>query len=94
MNANIKKLVLILLIIAVASCGTTYIRIQQPDKVWEYGELKYTVETGDVLQILSSKTCRNGSGICWKVKNVKTGEIGYVVADRMKDYHEVYTGEK
>jgi hypothetical protein len=66
-----------------------YVFIQQTDKVYEYGQLKYTVQKGDILEVLISKKCRSGSGECWKVKNVKTGMTGYVKADSMKERHSI-----
>ena len=66
-----------------------YVFIQQNDEVYEYGKLKYTVQKGDILEVLRSKTCRSGHGECWKVKNVKTGMIGYVKADSMKELHSI-----
>jgi hypothetical protein len=66
-----------------------YVSIQQNEEVYEYGKLKYTVQKGDVLEVLRSKTCRSGHGECWKVKNVKTGTIGYVRADLMKELHSI-----
>jgi hypothetical protein len=66
-----------------------YVFIQQTDKVYEYGKLKYTVQKGDILEILIRKKCRSGSGECWKVKNVKTGMTGYVKADSMKELHSI-----
>jgi len=71
-----------------------YIEIKESDAVYEYGLEKYEVWPGDKLEIIGSKTCRSGRGLCWKVRNVKTGEIGYVRADRMKKTHHVYTEEK
>ena len=67
-----------------------YILIQHADTVWEYGELKYRVYPGDVLKIEKDKVCRGGVGLCYKVRNVKTGVIGYVRADRMKNIHYIY----
>lgn len=68
-----------------------YITIKEPDVVWEYGISKYEVSPNDTLEILLIKTCRGGTGICWKVKNIKTGELGYVSSERMHQRHEVYT---
>jgi hypothetical protein len=71
-----------------------YITIKEPDVVYEYGQSKFEVHPNDKLEILESKTCRSGTGICWKVKKVETGEVGYVEAERMKERHEVYTRER
>jgi hypothetical protein len=71
----------------------TFIEIKEPDRVYEFGELKYEVSPGDILELMDTKTCRSGSGICWKVRNIKTGELGYVFAERMKKRHHVYNGD-
>jgi hypothetical protein len=72
--------------------AATYINIQKPDNLYEYGKLKYTVSPGDVLEVMRSKTCRSGYGECWQLRNVKTGEIGYANADRMKEAHQIQSG--
>jgi len=69
----------------------TYVKIQQVEEVYAYGQLQYMVNTGDVLEVVLSKTCRTGFDECWKVRNVATGEIGYVRATDMKKKHYVYT---
>lgn len=66
-----------------------YILIQQNDEVQEYGKFKYGVQKGDVLKVLMRKTCRDGYSECWQVQNIKTGVIGYVVAQRMKERHSL-----
>ena len=78
------------------SCATqvTYIEIKEDDLVYEFGEPKFEVNPGDKLEILNSKICRGGSGICYKVKKVQTGEIGYVTKKRMEARHRVYTVEE
>jgi hypothetical protein len=68
----------------------TFIEIKEPDQVREFGELKYEVSPGDILEVIATKRCRSGSGICWKVRNIKTGELGYVFAERIKKRHRVY----
>lgn len=77
------------------TCSTSrrYIEIKSSDAVFDYGTVKYEVWPGDKLEILAAKTCRGGKGLCWRVRNIKTGEIGIVSADRMKKYHHVYTEE-
>ena len=91
-----KKLVSVILILSVLSlisCSPiikkTYIYIQSPDEVGYKGEVKFKVERGDVLEVTHSKTCRTGSGICWEVRKVNTGEWGFVNADAMKRRHQV-----
>ncbi len=76
----------------IVSCTTTkrYITIQEPDVVMEYGIGKFEVYPNDILEIVKVKVCRGGSGICWKVKNIETGEYGYVSAEKMKARHKVY----
>jgi hypothetical protein len=71
----------------------TFIEIKEPDQVREFGEPKYDVSPGDILEVIQTKTCRSGSGICWKVRNIKTGELGYVFAERMRKRHRVYKGD-
>jgi hypothetical protein len=66
-----------------------FILIQQNDEVQEGGKLKYRVQKGDVLKVLMRKTCLDGHSKCWKVQNMKTGVIGYVVAQRMKKRHSI-----
>lgn len=55
-----------------------YIKIQEPDVVFAFGKVKYTVNAGDTLEVIRTKRCRSGSGKCWIVKNVVTGETGAV----------------
>jgi len=66
----------------------------KPDKIYRGGKLEYTVKAGDTLKVLETKTCRGGSGICWKVENIKTGGIGYVTKKTMEESHRVYFQEK
>jgi len=94
-----KQLSLVLLaavlLAMVTSCATSkkYITIKEPDVVSEHGKGKFEVYPGDTLEIIEIKTCLGGSGICWKVKNIETGEYGYVRAKRMNERHEVYEKE-
>jgi len=92
-----KKLfiLLIALCFSLFACVTanptkTYIDIQQADKIYEFGKFKYAVNPGDKLEVVRSKLCRGGSGECWEVRNVRTGEIGYTRVDRMKASHRIY----
>jgi len=71
----------------------TYIKIQVPDRVDFRGKLKYKVIPGDVLEVVRSTPCRSGNAECWEVKNIKTGETGFVPANKMKNRHYVYTEE-
>ena len=61
-----------------------FIKIQEPDVVFAYGKVKYTVNVDDTLEVIRTKTCRSGSGKCWVVKNVSTGETGIVNAKHMQ----------
>ena len=75
---------------AYATTNKTFIEIKETEQVWEFGKLKYEVSPGDILEVIETKTCRSGSGTCWKVRNIKTGEVGYVFTERMKKRHHVY----
>jgi len=70
--------------------STTYINIQYPDKVYEGGRFKFAVSPGDELELMYTKTCLNGRGECWVVRNVKTDEIGVMSEKRIKGLHKVY----
>lgn len=74
-----------------ASDQTMYIEILENDTIWEFGKAKFEVKPGDRLEIQKEKICRGGKGICYKVKNLKTDEIGYVFAERMKERHKIYS---
>jgi hypothetical protein len=94
------KTVFLYIIVGIAlssmiACSTSkrYIEIRESDVVYAYGQVKYEVWPGDKLEIVRSHTCRGGRGLCWDVRNIKTGEIGSVKADRMKEIHHVYTEE-
>ena len=79
--------------ISCASTSKTFIEIKEPDIVYEFGEIKYKVNPGDILQVMDSKTCRSGRGVCWEVRNTKTGEWGYVFSERMEKRHNVYESQ-
>lgn len=86
-----------IMLATIYSCATTskrYITIKEPDVIYEYGKGKFEVMPSDTLEVLEIKVCRGGTGICWKVKKIETGEVGYVNAGRMNERHEVYTVEK
>ena len=81
----------------ITACSTTkrYIEIQEADYLAEYGRKTYELNKGDVLQVIQIKPCRfNYYLTCWKVRNVQTGDTGYVVADRMEEKHRVYIEEE
>ena len=73
--------------------GKKYIEIKVPDSVFSGGKLKYKIVPGDQLEVIRKKTCLDGKSECWEVKNVKTGETGFVNAEKMKQIHYVYTKE-
>jgi len=73
--------------------GKKYIKIEEPDSVFAGGKVKYNLIPGDFLEVIRKKTCLGGKGECWEVKNIKTGETGFVNAERMKNRHYVYTKE-
>ena len=96
-----KKVVIATLLLTVSflvsSCSTTkrYVEIQDTDYVMVYGKDRFKVTTGDILEVIQIKPCRgNYYGTCWKVRNVKTGLTGYVMADKMKERHRVYIEEE
>ena len=71
----------------------TYVEIKKPDKLSYGGEAIHDVSPGDVLEVVRKQKCIKGVGECWEVRNVKTGETGFVRAERMKDWHRVYKEE-
>ena len=79
-----------------SSCAASnnFIIIKQPDVVYGYGNEIFEVDPDDVLEILEIRPCRDRIEICWKVKKVRTGETGYVEAERMYKWHEVYIEEE
>ena len=66
-----------------------YINILVVDVVEAGGKPKFRVKPGDVLEIIREKTCLNGHGICFKVRNPDTGEWGFVTENRMKQNHHI-----
>jgi len=66
-----------------------YIVILTNDIVEAGGKPKFKVTYGDILEIVHDKTCLNGSGICYKVKNPNTGEWGFVTHNRMEEFHHI-----
>jgi tetratricopeptide (TPR) repeat protein len=70
-----------------------YIKIKVPDSVFAGGKVKFTVIPGDILEVIRKQTCFGGTGECWEVGNIKTGDTGFVNAERMKNRHYVYTKE-
>ncbi len=73
--------------------GKKYIKIEVPDSVFSGGKVKFNLIPGDILEVIRKKLCLDGKGECWEVKNIKTGETGFVNAERMKNRHYVYTKE-
>jgi hypothetical protein len=70
-----------------------YIKIQEPDVLWVYGKAKHKVKPGVLLKIIGTTSCRRSLGICWKVRNVETGEIGFVNSIGMATRHDVFNAE-
>jgi tetratricopeptide (TPR) repeat protein len=81
---------LFLLCACAAQSGKKYILIQEPDKIYEGGKYKYSVDTGDVLKITMQKICPDGMRTCYEVQNINTGEYGFVLKDRMEKRHYIY----
>ena len=73
---------------------TTYILIESDEQIYENGQPKFTANRGDILEVIRVKTCISGSGICWQVRNTKTGETGFRRADVLKQRHTVLYEEK
>lgn len=88
---NIMFLLIVSLFIF-TSCAsqTRYIAIQEPDRVYEFKKVKYSVDKGDVLEITMEKFCPDGMRTCYEVKNLSTGQYGYVLKDRMEKRHRIY----
>lgn len=66
-----------------------YINILVEDIVQAGGKPKFRVKAGDTLEIIREKTCLDGFGICFKVRNPDTGEWGFVTENRMKQHHDI-----
>jgi len=92
-SKKVVSVILILGVFSLISCSPiikkTYIHIQTSDVVGYQGEVKFKVERGDILEVTHSQTCRTGSGVCWEVRKVNTGEWGFVNAETMKRRHQV-----
>jgi hypothetical protein len=69
----------------------TFIMIQQPDKIYENEKVKFKVNSGDVLEVVRSITCRSGNDECWIVHNIENGNGGIINAKRAKSLHQVKT---
>jgi hypothetical protein len=70
--------------------GKKYIKIIEPDNVYAGGKVKFSLVPGDVLEVIRKKTCLGGTGECWEVRNIQTGETGFVSAKQMESSHYVY----
>jgi hypothetical protein len=95
-----RILLLVLTTIIISACGTTsvqrsYITIRETEALTEInsGE-EFEVLPGDSLNIIDTKSCADGDGVCWKVTSANTGKVGFVNAELMQDRHEVYIEEK
>jgi tetratricopeptide (TPR) repeat protein len=79
-----------LLFSCASQTGRKYILIQEPDSIQEGGRYKYSVDKGDVLEITMVKRCPDGMRTCYEVKNINTGEYGFVLKDRMEKRHYIF----
>jgi len=70
--------------------GKIYIRIESKEKIFEGGQLKFTANPGDILEVIRVKICLSGNGVCWQVLNIKTGETGFTRADWLQQRHTVF----
>lgn len=68
-----------------------YIMVQQSESIYEDEKVKFKVNSGDVLEVVKSITCRSGSDECWIVHNIETGMRGIINAERAKSLHQVKT---
>lgn len=73
--------------------GKKYIEIKVPDSAYAGGKVKFSLVPGDILEVIRKKTCLGGTGECWEVRNIQTGETGFVSAKQMEFRHYVYTKE-
>ena len=79
-----------LLFSCASQTGRKYILIQESDSIQEGGRYKYSVDKGDVLEITMVKRCPDGMRTCYEVKNINTGEYGFVLKDRMEKRHYIF----
>ncbi len=96
MKKILSVIVVTIMVLMICSCTNSkkYITIMEPDEIYEYEKYKFDVQPGDILEILEIRTSRDGIEICWKVRNMETGEVGTVRAERMKERHEIHIIEK
>jgi tetratricopeptide (TPR) repeat protein len=71
-----------------------YIKIKVPDSVFAGGKVKFPLFPGDILEVIQIKLCLDGKGECWVVREIKTGETGFVKAGRMKNRHYIVPKNK
>jgi len=90
MKASFLFIIALCLLCSCAQTGKKYILIQEPDRILEHGKYKYSVDKGDVLEITMVKTCPDGMRTCYEVKNINTGEYGFVLKDRMEKRHYIF----
>ena len=69
----------------------TYVDVRSPEKIFIKGNMTFIVTEGDTLEVLQRKKCRSSDEECWAVRNIKTGDFGYVKADLIRSKHRVYT---
>ena len=66
------------------------IQIKMNDTVYEDEKVKYHVEEGDILGVIEIKKYTFGNRDFWKVRNLKTDEIGFVEVVKMEVRHNIY----
>ena len=87
-------LAVVFMIVSCTPAAKTYIFVESPDIVGYSGKPKFKIGPGDVLEVTHTKPCISGDGICWEVRDMKTGEWGFVNAEAMKRRHHVYEETK
>jgi hypothetical protein len=83
-----------LALLSACASSTTRIAIQSRDWISMGGQPKFEVGPGDELEVLYSKPCRGVFGTCWCVRNLKTGETGFVSQEHAEKVHRVYKTPK
>ncbi len=96
MKKVLSVIVITIMVAMICSCTNSkkYIKITEPDEIYEYEKYKFDVQPDDILVILEIRTCQDGIEICWKVRKMETGEVGTVRAEGMKERHEIYIIEE
>ena len=66
--------------------------VQQSDSIYEFEKVKFKVNSGDVLEVVRSITCRSVNEECWIVHNIQTGMRGIINAKRAKSTNRIGLG--